>query len=450
VQNTRYMDLPVTDDLAQVYQSWQTDLINWDFPNFLLELDNFKSLPEVFAQYDLDSPFLANFWSTMMTVGLSLCILIFCIFVRIFIERSKFNKGLFPSILQKVIAGSMNFVIVSSYGCLDDILFYLILDTKTNPFNTAFSWASLLFGFAFTFLGILLMIFSIMKVKKYQKLKKEGLAKNDLKEFEDFSEKNKHLEVFYSDFNDSSLWAQCFLAILVLRNNLASLIITVLYQHSMMQSLLLIVMDGAMLLFLLFKKPLTTLRAHFFQYYFETITLIVHLCTFILSIQKQQEEPSKTLNIRVCTLIIYLNTALVTGATAYMGIDIHETVREKIQEWKQNKSQNNKTVHPIPEENLEAQNILASSQTDNFVTSPEQNPIEDPNSNREYYYLASRNQKNTNFNGIQPLQIFNSSMSVDQTFAPDTSNLINQQNDRSIEQMIPQRRLTLLKKRRKV
>ena len=33
IQNTRYLNLSVTSDLADVYQTWQTDIISWDVPN---------------------------------------------------------------------------------------------------------------------------------------------------------------------------------------------------------------------------------------------------------------------------------------------------------------------------------------------------------------------------------------------------------------------------------
>lgn len=61
VQNTRYLDLFVTDELAEIYKTWKTDLISWDIPIVLSSQGNFRELEHLFAQYGLDSPFLANF-----------------------------------------------------------------------------------------------------------------------------------------------------------------------------------------------------------------------------------------------------------------------------------------------------------------------------------------------------------------------------------------------------
>ena len=346
VQNTRYLNLSVSDELAEVYQTFSTNMISWDLPNFMESLDDYNQLPDLFAQYDLDSPFLVNFWSTMMTIGLALCILIFCFGVRkFFFERSgKLGGGLAHSLVKKIIGGSINFVVVQAYGSLDNILFYFVLDVRTNPLNSAFSRASLASGILLIVCGSLLMIFGIKVVKKYHVLKNE----KDTKELEMYHEKNKYLEVFYGDFSDADLWSHCFMAFLVLRSNVSSLILTLLYEYPLIQTIFFIILDGAILLFMLIEKPFTTPRAVFFQYYFETIVLIVHICCLILG---WANEPSEGLKKSVCTAIIYLNTALVTGGFGFMFIDIHETVCEKPNKWKLKKAQEKgAVVFPLPEE----------------------------------------------------------------------------------------------------
>jgi len=200
VQNTRYLNLSVTDDLAEVYKTFSTDLISWDLPNFLTgdDDDDFKALPELFSQYGLDSPFLLNFWSTMMTMALASCTLIACLGIQKWcFEKEKSRRGFISSLVQKMIGGSVNFIIVQAYGCVDNILFYFVLDGKTNPFDSAFSRMSFAFGITFILCGGLLMIHSVMVVKKLHQLKHEGLAKNDMSELETHKKKNKYLKVFY-------------------------------------------------------------------------------------------------------------------------------------------------------------------------------------------------------------------------------------------------------------
>jgi len=343
VQNTRYLDLIVTDELAEIYKTWNTELISWEIPNILSSVEGqFREQPYLFAQYGLDSPFLANFWSTIMNIGIGLCIFLCSVLLKkLFFAKEKSSKGWIYSIVQKILIGSLNFTIVQAYGCLDDILFYFVLDVKTNPFNTFFSWMSLLCSICFIGLGCYLLGFHIWKVKSYQRAKREGSTA-----LETFTEKNKYWEFFYSDFSDSDAWSHSFLAFLVIRSSVSSLIITVIPGVVLTQTGLLVVIDGAILLFMAAKKPLPTMKAKIVQYFFEIITLMVHGCTFMLSIQRNEEDPSESLKSVLSTMIIYLNRILVNGSIGFMFIEIYQAVSEKIREYRK-KRRESKIVQNI-------------------------------------------------------------------------------------------------------
>jgi len=305
VQNTRYMNLSVTSDLSEIYKTWDTDLISWDVPNLMSDLNHFKTSPDVFARYDIGSPFLVNFWPTLINIGIGFVTLIACVLIRRLFEHKKY-EGWAYSLVQKLIAGSFNFALVQSYACLDDILFYLVLDAKTNPFNSFFSWASLICAVVFLALGCLLIFFNFWIVKKYQSIKKQRA-----KDLEAFNERNMYWELFYSDFSDDDLWSQSFFATLLIRSSLSSFVVAVFYDYPLMQTSYLVALDGATILFLYFKDPFNTLRGKLAQYYYEIITLSVHLCTFVVSLQDSFESPSDTVRSIMSTGIIYLNTSLV-------------------------------------------------------------------------------------------------------------------------------------------
>ncbi|RYE28962.1 MAG: hypothetical protein EOP48_32985, partial [Sphingobacteriales bacterium] len=150
VMNTRYLDFLATTELAEVYKTFKTDLFSWDFPGSLNYLIQFKLLSEFFAKYDLDPPFIVNFWSNMMIIGVGLCALLITSLLRILCRKAD-DKGIFYGITNKLCGISWNFTLMQVYGALDDILFYIILDFKTNPFNTVFSWFSFLLATIFTF-----------------------------------------------------------------------------------------------------------------------------------------------------------------------------------------------------------------------------------------------------------------------------------------------------------
>jgi len=415
VQNTRYLNLSVTDELTGIYKTWNTDLISWHVPNIITSLDHYKTSPEVFARYGLASSFLENFWATMMTIALSIAILITFFGLKVLLERAKYDNWL-STLLKKLIAGSFNFALVQAYGCFDDIIFYLVLDLKTNPFNTFFSWVSLICAIAFLALGCFLVFFNIWKVRQYQQIK------NQATELEAFNERNRKWKLFYSDFNDDDLWSQSCLALLVVRSTLSSLIITTLYEYPLMQTAFLIILDGAIILFLFFQNPFATLRGKLAQYYFEAITFLVHLCTLILAMQDTFPNPSETLRSLLSTSIIYLNTTLVSGSIIFLGIEIYKTISQKTKEAKKKQSKN----ATIREETQGTQRILPHAQSNKRIHSEpkidsrhqlisennKQTPL------RENFHFSSELKPLTGLN-LRRANEYNLSMNTDNSILPD-------------------------------
>ena len=350
VQNTRYLNLSVTTNLAEIYKTWDTNLISWDVPNVISNFDHFKTSPVLFSQYGIESSFLTNFWPTLVNIGIGFTAFVTCFVLKKIFEQAKY-EGCISSVIQKLLAGSFNFTLIQAYACLDSILFYLVIDIKTNPFNSFFSWISVISASVFLALGCLLVFFNFWTVKKYQDVKSQGNGA-----LEAFNERNKYWELFYSDFRDDSLLSQSFFAFLIVRSTLSSLIITVLYDYPMMQTSFLVSLDGVIILFLVSQKPYNTLRGTLCQYYFETITLLVHLSTFILALQDSFETSSETVRKILSTGIIYLNTALVSGSIGFMFIEIYKTISEK-RKAKRNLEQNEKkyeniAIQTVNEENL--------------------------------------------------------------------------------------------------
>jgi len=431
VQNTRYLNLSVTAELAEIYQTWDADIISWDVPKVLSNEDHFKPSPSLFARYGLGSPFLVNFWPTLMNIGIGLTTFIICFVLQKLFKRSK-SQGWTSSMLHKLLTGSFNFALVQAYVCLDDTLFYLVIDIKTNPFNGFFSWASVTSALIFLVFGCLLLFFNFWIVRKYQSIKNQGLVKKNMKDLKDLKERNKYWELFYSDFNDDGLWSQSFFAILIIRSTLSSFIIVV-FNYPLIQTSILVTLDVAIIFFLYLKSPFKTLRGKLAQYYYEIITLLVHICTLILSLQEDTFEklPDKLINV-LCTGIIYLNTALITGSVGFLFIEIYKTIEEAIDE-KQKQRQN------IPEDSQEAQNLTRT-------VSPLQPPDSDAQNrqdrtNREqsasvenFYFFPGVNHNGniTNYDlNMESSQVLESNFNADTSreLYLDSSRRINQQGN---------------------
>ena len=322
VQNTRYLNLTVTAELAEVYETWNPNLIPWKVPEKISQSGNFKTPPIVFARYGLNSQFLANFWPTLMTTMIGLA----CFISFLVLKKLTKNKGKLYSLIEKLTAGCLNFVIVQAYCCMDDILFYLIIDIRTNPFNNFYSWLSCLSAIGLLALGCWFIVSNIRTIKNYQRIKNESLAKKDMKDLKAFNERNKFWKLFYLDNNDEDLLSQSTMAFLLIRAALSSFIIAVLFDYPIMQTVFLIILDGVVILFLILKKPFNTLRAKLAQYYFEIVTILVHICAFSIAMQDSVKDSSDDLKEFLCIAIIYLNTAIMTGSIGFMAIEIYKII----------------------------------------------------------------------------------------------------------------------------
>jgi len=348
VQNTRYLDLIVTDELNQVYQDWNTNLINVNIPDAFSSFVEFKSLAFEFSRYDLGSAFLVNFWSNLVILGAIVCAWLTSLILKKLLDK---NWG-YP-IISRIAAGLFNLTLVQAYGCLDDVIFYFILDVQTNPFDSVFSWASFFSGLGFIGLVSWLILFNVIIVKRYQQAKSANLE-------EAFNENNKRWELFYGGFNDADIWSHAFLAILAVRNCLSSILLSALFDYPLLQTALLIILDGAIIIILMTLKPLSELQAKLTQYFYELVALFVHFCTFILAMEGHQVSTSKIGKIALCESIIYFNDALIIGGICLMLVEIFKTISRKIKAWKLKQKQKSHQGHNVNPEDSVNQSVLST------------------------------------------------------------------------------------------
>jgi len=163
------------------------------------------------------------------------------------------------------------------------------------------------------------------------------------------------------------------LALLVIRSSVSGLIITVLSEYPIIQTIALVIIDGVMIVLLFRLKPFASLQAKLAQYYFEAITLFVHICAFFLSIQGKEGNPDDAFRKIFSSAIIYANTILVAGALGFMFIELFMMIREKTEA-----SSSQKTLSRSPSQsiaiqtsankNSEAQHISFRTETANLIT----------------------------------------------------------------------------------
>jgi len=187
-----------------------------------------------------------------------------------------------------------------------------------------------------------------------------------------------------------------------------------------MQTAFLIILDGVVILFLILKKPFNTLRAKLAQYYFETVTILVHLCTFSIALQDSVENNLKAF---LCIAISYVNTSLVTGGIGFMAIEIYKMISLTIKGGKPEK---------YGHISIQTSNEAATSSfqkpvhTRSTSSSPRRMFVntEQTLSHDNFHLLSGFNQEENNlsFIGVNiqpPINRFNSSMNGDDFILSD-------------------------------
>jgi len=194
-----------------------------------------------------------------------------------------------------------------------------------------------------------------------------------------------------------------------------------------MQTAFFIMLDGAIILFLYFKNPFATLRGRLAQYYFEAITLLVHLCTFILALQDTFPHSSSGLRKVLSTGIIYLNTALISGSVGFLFIETYKTISQKNRETRPKKVRNNVTEGDTSEAQSILPHIQSSSNIETQNRSDWMNNKRD--SSRENSHLFQQSSNNLNL-----------SMNTDDHIIPhlETNHPLDQQRGHSMIRGRPQ------------
>jgi len=311
--NIKFINISYSNDLDNALATWKSNYFTLGFdieiPRKLEKRFVNGSLPCVFAKHDVNSCFLINFWEPL--VMLLLLILFFVVVLGldwIIGKWKKDKKSLQYRIITRIKVMILNFLIVQLYGMYGDIVFYGILEFRSTQVTAGINFFSCVVAVLLLVAMILGFFLHIHLLKRYQNVKRNFGQNQETKQyFNKFLADHEGIQVIFGDFKDQSLIHQSFLFVLTIRDILFSVILTTLFDHPLVECVLIFLMSLAMLLYLFIKRPFKDVLGQVQQVVLELITLTVNVAVLILAILDQKELEAFDQRDKIGRFLIMIN-----------------------------------------------------------------------------------------------------------------------------------------------
>jgi len=325
--NIKYLDIGYSLELQEALKSWQSSFIstglNLDPPQSLQENIPELGVPPAFEKYDVSSDFLINFWEG--TVFLLIVIALFAVLraLEYCTNASKYIRSARFMI--------QNLLYSQFYGMCGDIVLLSVLDYRSQDLENGFSSFGLILSATLLIITVIVLGSQFYLLIRYQRLKNNQNASQKL-----LKESQGSL-ITFEDFKGTSLWKQSFLFLLVLRDVLFSLILTTLFEHPLAQTIFILILNLAMVGFLIFCQPFKKLFSLFQQIFYEIVTLAINISVIILAAKDQAEETAYDLRQSTGKFIIVTNLVFNFTVIAFLIFGLYKTFKEAYQEYKAKK-----------------------------------------------------------------------------------------------------------------
>jgi len=341
LRNIRYMNITVSSELEETFYTWKISSGFISMPDSWNDYSEPEVLPEVFERYNLGSLFLVNYWKSlvMILIGLSL----YVIFRLLDIKRLSGKKKIetvskVSSALRSLNVFASNFTLTQVYGSLDDIIFFFVLQTRSSDFHIDFGRASFALSIVLVLFGILILGVHILILVRYRRSLRMAKDKSS-QELKKFLEKHENFKMLFQDFKDTNLMKQSFLLIYVGRSIVSNVIITTLFEYSLLQTLLLTSLNILILIYLIICRPFKEKLNAIGQYFCEIILLLVSVSMLAMAIIDNSSSGSEAVVDRFSQLVILMNMTLVIGSLVFMLPSIGKTLYTIYKERKAEKKQ---------------------------------------------------------------------------------------------------------------
>ena len=332
--------------LAEAISTWNTDIFSLSVPESIAENLVSEDIDTVFTDHGLDTTFLSNFWDSMMIIVIAIaCWAASKILILILRKCTCSGTGIALKVFNELQVGALNFLVVQVYGGFGDVIFFTVLEMKSLLLTSTWSRVSFAASIIFMIIGICFLCLYWKFLFAYHGLKSSKSEKST-EAIEQLERKYKSVSVLYEDFRDTGFFRHGFLFVLVARDVVISLIITLMPSFHRIQAILLCTLSVITCVCLILYNPFRERFERYSQLFSEVSVLIVYICILCLSIIDTENALSYNNTDRLAFGIMSLNTILICQCNAAVIWNIIQKLRSEFKAYREKKKRSVQAVRP--------------------------------------------------------------------------------------------------------
>ena len=286
VQYTRYLNIYLPPRLRSFLDRPASNLfpINAEsmMPLSMRKKFGIQPIPLMFAEYNLHSNFLVNFWGELITMGVvSIIGLLMWLVEKTQADKMRSDSKAFFRQLNLLF--KWNFVLVLIAFNIDYIILFASLQLYAPNLHTHDNVT----GFIFCLLVLLLVPIFIGGLYNVVRLviSSSRYQGNTIRNRATYSS----FYVFFGGYKQENKLTKSFYPLYLARIGIPSIISCALYNFPQAQTSLYMLINAAMLTFIVYKKPLMRKTSHVQLVIQESISLAINICLLILAAHDSSE-----------------------------------------------------------------------------------------------------------------------------------------------------------------
>lgn len=370
--NIKFLNISYSVELLDALETWGESFVNLGFlPDMPVSIEAKiaeRPVPYMFEKYEVGSSFLLNFWNNFCFLIILTTAFISVVIMELALEKCFSRSDSIQSKLAVIRAMIQNFILTQLYSVYGDIVFYATLEYRSLDFSLGLTGLS--FSLSIVFLVLMLICFGLhlFLIKKYQRIKKQAKISNNQNLLDQFVNSHKGNFVLFKDFKDHLIIQQSFLFFLTARDLAFSFILTTMFLHPLAQTILILILNLAMVAYLVWFRPFDSLFDASQQLFYEVITLSVNVSVLIMAVMDSIHSSGYQQRRELGKFLIIMNLIFNFGSLAFMLIKGWMVSKEIYESYKAKKKQQRKSkLSDLPlqrriRESFDSQTSLKSKQ----------------------------------------------------------------------------------------
>ena len=238
-----------------------------------------RKVPPAFEKYGLSSSFILNFWKKMMLILMISMIVALALSIEFAMTKWEFLKKIPSAVIREF---AQNYLLTQLYSSAGDAVLYSTLQYRAFKFWSKSELLDFIVSVIFLLAVFIVPVWHYFIILKYRKIKNSTENIMNKEVLKSFQESNKGIKLFFENFQDKSKPQQLFLIFLAVRDMLFSLVITMLFAYPLLQITILLVLNIAMIVFLIVKRPFKIIFNLIQQLYYELLVFFALVILLIL------------------------------------------------------------------------------------------------------------------------------------------------------------------------